>query len=321
MPRIKEVAADVIAAWNRFWFERVSVAPLALMRVVFGALMVAWTISLIPDVDSMLSSNSIVPDQPVQFGLQRSIWGILGFTSSHAVLVLVVVLLGISAVLLMVGLATRVAAVVLWLLLMSIERRNPLVFNSGDVLLRMLAFYFMLAPSGAAYSVDAWLRDGRRLLPAPARAIWPLRLMQVQLSVIYLFAVWGKVKGTTWNDGTAVSYAMRIGDIVRFQAPQWFTDSALLSNFFTYGTLVLELSLAILVWNRKLRPYILLGGVTLHLGIDWTIRVAFFSLGMFTLYLAWVPPALAERVLAGVTETAKLRRRRAPEVPASVLRP
>jgi vitamin K-dependent gamma-carboxylase-like protein len=326
MATVRRLAGRGIDAWNRFWFERESTAPLALMRIAFGALMIVWTVSLIPTVDPMLSSGGIAPEQPAQVGLERSVWGLLGFTQSHAVLVGVVVLLGVSALLLTIGLATRVAAVVLWLLLLAIERRSPLVFNSGDGLLRILAFYFALAPSGAAYSVDAWLRDGRRLLPAPARAVWPLRLMQVQFSAIYLFAAWGKARGATWTDGTAVSYAMRITDVVRFQAPQWFTDSLLLSNLFTYGTLVLELSLAILVWNRKLRPWVLLGGISLHFGIDLTIRVGFFSLAMFTLYLVWVPAARAERVLAGAADTARrarsrLRRRPAAEVPASAMRP
>ena len=56
-------------------------------------------------------------------------------------------------------------------------------------------------------------------------------------------------------------------------------------------------ALAILVWNRKLRPWVLGVGVVLHLGISYGLRVGFFSLGILTLYLAFLTPAAAERIV------------------------
>jgi hypothetical protein len=64
----------------------------------------------------------------------------------------------------------------------------------------------------------------------------------------------------------------------------------LIANLMTYGTLAVEGSLAVLVWNRRARPWVLLAGVFLHLGIELTIRVGFFSLGMITLYLVFLDP-------------------------------
>ena len=40
------------------------------------------------------------------------------------------------------------------------------------------------------------------------------------------------------------------------------TDTVLIANVLTYGTLAVELALGILVWNRVLRPWVLLLGVT-----------------------------------------------------------
>ena len=54
---------------------------------------------------------------------------------------------------------------------------------------------------------------------------------------------------------------------------------------FSYGTLVVELSLAILVWNRKLRPWVLLVGLSLHLGIEYSIRVGFYGFAITSMYL------------------------------------
>ncbi len=306
MNRARAIVDDVVRAWNEFWFEPVSVATLALVRVATGALVFFWTLSLIPDLRPMFTSTGILPDPPSVIGFEGGTWGLLNWFTSDTAVVAAAVALGVSAILVTVGLATRLASLAMFVLLLSFERRNPWVLNSGDVLLRLLAFYLVLAPAGAAYSVDAWWRAGKRMVAAPARAIWPLRLMQIQLSIVYLFAVWGK-SGVTWHNGTAVSYAVRIADVRRFGAPDWFTNSELLVNVFTYGTLVLEISLAILVWNGRLRPWLLLLGISLHLGIDYSIRVGFFSYAMLALYLSFVPPATAERIFASVTAAAGRR--------------
>jgi hypothetical protein len=106
-----------------------------------------------------------------------------------------------------------------------------------------------------------------------------------------------KLQGTTWNNGTAVSTAMRIGDVVRFSPPGFVTHSVLISNLMTFGTLLIELSIPIFVWFPRFRPWVLLAGFFLHFGIDLTIRVGFFSWAMFTLYLAFLSPPWAEATI------------------------
>ena len=78
----------------------------------------------------------------------------------------------------------------------------------------------------------------------------------------------------------------RLGDL---PAPQWLAESAVLVNAVTWGTLVLEFALAILVWNPRLRYWLLAAGVVLHVMIWLNLSVTFFSLAMFVLYLSWAP--------------------------------
>ncbi len=130
--------------------------------------------------------------------------------------------------------------------------------------------------------------------------------------MIYLSAFWAKVGGAPWRDGTAVSYALRMKNLARFPLPEAFTTSELVSNLMTFGTMAVELSLGLLVWNRKLRPWVLLAGVGLHLGIDYAFRVGFFSYAIFILYLAFIPPETMDRwLLALGCRAARVRSRRA----------
>jgi hypothetical protein len=67
-------------------------------------------------------------------------------------------------------------------------------------------------------------------------------------------------------------------------------------NVATWGTLTLELAAGILVWNRRLRPWVLAAGVLMHTGIMLTMNVGFFTPAMFVLYLAFVSPETVRRL-------------------------
>jgi hypothetical protein len=289
--------AQLAGGWQRFWFEPQSTATLALVRIAFGLLATAWTVSLMPNMFDFFGAGGIEPGRPEHLPGE---WGLLPAAASDQVVVGLFAVLLIACVLLTLGLFTRVAAVVVWLGILSITNANGLIGNSGDGLIRNLAFYLMLAPSGTALSLDRLRTDRARFWECPARAPWALRLIQIQLSIGYLSAVWHKVQNELWRNGTAVSYSLRIEDIHRFPTPGFVTQSVMLTELLTFGTLALELSLAVLVWNRAARPWIMTAGATLHLSIDYFILIGFFSYAMFVCYLAFLRPENAERFIGWV---------------------
>jgi hypothetical protein len=289
------MTSRLLVAWNRFWFQPVETSTVALFRVAFGLLALGYTLSLAPVLFAFYSDDGILPAQPTYSGTLA--WGMLGFFPSDAAVLLFYFLLLVGSIALLVGFRARLAALVVFVCLISFGRRDPWVLNSGDLLVQVLAFYMLFMPSGTGMSVDRWLEEPRRFWEFPTRAIWPLRLVQVQVSILYLSAVWAKVRGVTWNDGTAVSYAFRIDDVARFPVPGFVTDSLVLANLLTYGTLAVELSIGILVWNRVLRPWVLLLGVGLHLGIDYAVRVGFFSYAVLVAYIVFIPPEAARSLI------------------------
>jgi hypothetical protein len=297
-------------AWDRFWFAPEPTSTLALVRIAVGLLSLAWALSLLPDLLAFFSPGGVFHAQPAAQG--PAVWGLLGiFNSDAAVVALYLVLVGAS-IALVLGFWSRIAAVLVFLALLSFARRAPSILNSGDGLIRNLALLLALAPSGAALSLDRWRRAKKQFWEFPARAPWALRLIQIQVSVLYLSTVWQKARGTTWNDGTAVSFAQRIHDLERFPLPSVLSHSLTLSNLQTFGTLAVELSLGVLVWNRVLRPYVLAVGVILHAGIDYSIRVGFFSFAIFASYVAFVPPETARAFILGLRDRARTRFRRVP---------
>ena len=274
-----------IAAWRRFWFEPTDMTTLGLARIAFGLVAVAWTFSLLQYLDAFFGPRAVQIDSLAD-GAQWTLLNLAG--SERAVIALWCVLLA-GSVALTLGWHSRIAALVVFIGVMSFERRNGFVFNAGDALVRIEALFMLLGPCGAALSLDR-RRTAGSFWSAQIRAPWLLRLMQVQLSLIYLSAVREKFAGATWHDGTAVSYALRLPDLAVFSAPAWLSTDPLLMNLATWGTLAMELGLGILIWNRRWRLWVLAAGVVMHTLILLSLAVAFFTVAMFVLYIAFLPP-------------------------------
>lgn len=295
-----------VDGWQRFWFEPESTATIAIVRIAFGAVTTLWFATLIPTLLVFFGPDGMLLARPQ---LAPWTWTLLTLASGRPVLLVVLWLLALlSAVALTVGYRTRLAALLVFVGLMSFTRQMPLAINGGDMLMRTLSFYIVLAPAGAALSVDRWRKARNRFWECPVSAPWVLRLMQIQLSVVYLSTVWEKTAGASWRDGTALSYALRLVDLQRFAAPSFVTDSVWFMQLMTFGALGLELAIGVLVWNRVARPWVLGLGVLLHLSINVAIAVGFFSLTILTLYLAFLSPHASERLVGDVRDRVTGRR-------------
>ena len=267
----------VWSGWSRWAFDPIDTAPMAALRILVGLLTLGWVLALLPDARAFLGDD----------GLQRSLphvdsgaW-VVPLGPPYAVLTVLLA----AAVALVVGWRTRAASVVVAVLLLAVQRRDPWVFNSGDLLLRELAFLVMLMPAGETWSLDARRRGVERL-----RAPWGLRLAQLQVSGLYLFSVWAKVRGHAWNDGTAVGTALQLEDLQRFVVPAALSSSLLVSSLLTYSALAVEASLAVGLWLPRLRYWVMAAGVGLHLGIEASLLIGWFSLAVISSYVVFVPP-------------------------------
>jgi hypothetical protein len=286
--------AQLRDGWQRFWFAPQSTAPVEVLRIAFGLVATVWMFSLIPVLEPFFGAGGVIPPrEQLPFGG----WTMFTLIQGTPLIWVLWVAGVLGAVALTVGFRTRLAALIVFVVIMSAIRSAPLAFNAGDALMRLVAFYLLLMPAGSAASVDRWRADPEHVWSFPRRPPWALRLAQIQISVIYISTVWEKTGGAGWRNGTAVSYAVRIGEVTRLPVPSFVTDSPLLAELATFGALATELAIGILVWNRAARPWVLALGVLLHLSIELTLAVGFFSLTIITLYLAFLPPERAERVL------------------------
>ena len=292
-------ATPRMSPWDRFFFGPRVPAAMTLVRVGWGATIVAWAISLLPDIDPFFVEGDLMYDRQLTEGA----WNILPRLPDGSGLVVCLVLL-VAGFATMVGWRTRLSTLVAVLSLIMLQRANTAIFNSGDLLLREVGIALAMAPSGLLWSLDA-RRDRKK---GRVRDLWRApfgqRFLQLALALGYFLSAWSKARGQTWHEGTALALSMRIEDLQRFAAPDWLFDQLILLNLFTWATLTFEATFFALVWNRRLRPYVIAAGVMFHLGIDVFLDIGFFSFAIYLAYVAFLHEDVAQRIVGRFDERA-----------------
>lgn len=281
---LRESGRSAVQGWRTFWFSTEPAYTLGIIRIAFGVLAFLWSLELGFDLYDKFSVNGIVPQPPTY----QFLWGVFYRWPGDTALLAGWIVLMVASLVMIVGWHTKLATFLVFVMIMSFERRNPWIFNSGDGLIRILSLYLALSPCGAALSLDQRRRFGS-FWSAQDIKVWPLRLMQVQISIIYITTVIAKLHGDTWQNGSAVSYTLRLDDMLLLPSPAWMSTSPMIGNAMTWGTLLVEFSIGVFVWNKRWRTKVLIAGVFLHLTILLTMVVGFFSLAIFVLYLSFVP--------------------------------
>jgi hypothetical protein len=290
----------VLHAWDQFLFRPISPLPIAVYRVAFGTLVILNLLFLLPDVNSFFGERGVLPLADSLKYLHNWHLNVLQWLPNTPFWLYAFFTVALAAtVCLTAGFFTRVSAAVVWLCLVSLHHRNPIVRNAGDDFLRLAAFYLIFSAAGRAFSVDHWLRVRRGLEPpgepAPA-APWAQRLIQIQLAVAYVATVYWKLQGKTWIDGTAVYYVTRVREFDRFPVPYLF-DHLWTLKLMTWGTLAVELALGTLVWFRDLRYPVLLAGLLLHLGLEYSMNIQLFQWITLSAYILFIDPRDARRAV------------------------
>jgi len=272
--------------WNQFWFKSIDARQYAALRIAFGGLSVVYLLGLLPYVEAQFSGLGWLRDIQqiaVQNGGSWSLFFIQAGAQATTLAYAIVWMGIIAAFMLMIGWQSRLAAFITWLVWVSLWNRNPLLLDGDDAILKLMCFYLMLSSCGNCWSVDACLQ-----IKPQQVSVWPLRLIQFQIALIYFVSGWVKFHSPEWLDGTIMQYVL-----IHPQYSRWdgwsFIDNPLLS-----GVLVAlagfirwwELLFPFLLINARSRKISLLIGILFHAGLLLTMNLRWFPVIMLSLYPA-----------------------------------
>lgn len=170
------------------------------------------------------------------------------------------------------------------------------VHHGGDEVVRLLTLYLAWGYSAISPGRRALTFDGARARAVESQTTmqvheaWPLRMIQVQICLVYLASGFLKVVGPAWWDGSALPLALGDHTFSRLGAPDWTWAQP----FFAIGGIAIawwELLFAALMVNKRTRVPALWFGVAMHAGIFVTMSIGIFSVIMIGGYAAFLTPA------------------------------
>ena len=199
---------------------------------------------------------------------------------------------GLCAIGLLLGYRTRLMTVCSWMLLISLHSRNPMLVDGGDVLLRLLLFWSMFLPLGAAYSLDGVLKT-----TAPYRL--PVRIFSVasialllQVCFVYWFTVALKHDPVWRTEGTGVYYALHLDSFVT-PIGVWLRGFPTVLPVLSFATLAIEALGPCLLFvpfaQGPLRFATVILFLNLHLGFALCLALGVFPSIVCAAWLALLP--------------------------------
>jgi hypothetical protein len=305
---------EFVRGWDQFWFVPAQPHTLALIRIFGGALLLYTHAVWMLDLEAFLGPHSWLSADTVALLNQEPsgksyAWSYLYWISSPALLWTLHLAALAVFFLLMIGLFSRVMAVLACLITLSYCHRLTGTLFGLDQINAFIAMYLTLGACGAAYSVDGWLarRRGEEMPPPAIGTNIAVRLLQIHMCVIYLFGGIGKMRGETWWDGSALWFAFASLEYQSIDMT-WTVRHRWLLALLTHLTVFWETFYCFLVWPKLTRPLCLALAVLVHGGIGICLGMQTFGLAMIIANLAFLSP---ETVRAVVTWLCRLPRRNA----------
>ena len=304
----RQWCAASLRRWNEFWFTPSDPATLSAIRIFAGAMLFYTHFVWGLDLEAFFGPDAWVSAEHFQQVTGGGYaWTVFSSINSPTVLWAFHLFSLCVFAALTIGLFNRAAAVLAYLCALCYMHR-ALGANFGlDQINIMLALYLMIGPSGARYSVDAWLRRRRARQGSSRRSLLPvlpsvsgniaIRLIQIHMCVIYFFAGTRKLMGDTWWDGSAMWYSMANYEYQTLDLT-WLIASPALISLITHLTIFWEVSYAFLVWPRLSRPAVLFFAIVTHLGIAVCLGMATFGLAMLVANLAFIHPQQIQWLVA-----------------------
>ncbi len=291
-------------AWHKFWFEPADPLMLGIMRLLTGWMLfynlLIWSL----DLEAFFGDHGLQPLAAIRrIHESRLIFSFWLWIGDAYLWPIHFACLGITGMFCL-GIATRVTSVLSFLITISYSQRVPIANFGFDQILGMLCLYLSLGPSGAAVSVDAWLRRwwlrrrGIEAVPQKfASARMSMRLIQLHLCAIYFWAGFAKLKGPSWWTGEAM-WRVLANQEYQTMDLTWMAWVPWLPYLIAHITIVWEVFFIVLIWNPRFRPFMLLMGLGMHAGIGAFLGMWTFGLIMAFAYLAFSDPDIWRRRIA-----------------------
>ena len=257
-------------------------------RIGLGLLLLLDIVDRASELGAHYTDAGVVPREALHHvygGTPLSLHFLSGSFSFQAVLFAVAAVL---ALMLTVGIKARIAAIGSYVLLLSVMMRNPIIIHNGDQLLRFLLLWAMFLP----------LERG-----PPKRSVFSIATVALLLQPLFVYLVAGasKMYFEPWHDGRALYAVLNKAAYVRPLGSYVASELTGVTTWLSYGTLVIELGLPLLLlvpWKMgPLRSGCVLANVVFQGSIFALVNIGYFQPLSILALIPFLPPWFWDRIV------------------------
>jgi hypothetical protein len=265
--------------------QLVSIAPLAVFRVLFGGMMLASIIRF--TLKGWINTLYIKP--VFYFSYYGFEW--VKPLSDPGMYILFLVM-ALAALFLMLGLFYRFSAILFFTTFTYVELIDKTNYLNHYYFVSIIAFLLIFLPAGCYFSLDAYRKPQMRLTQIPRLFIL---ILQLQLGIVYFFAGVAKLNA----DWLLHAMPLRIWLPAHTDFPLIgsLLDKVWIAYFFSWFGALYDLSIPFLLLFKKTRGLAYFFVIAFHLMTFFLFQIGMFPFIMIICTLIFFPENIHQRIL------------------------
>ncbi|WP_459555838.1 HTTM domain-containing protein [Lacunimicrobium album] len=292
MSRTTHQPASSLSQLEQFFFAKEAPYGMALMRISVSATMLWTHIVRFPYAREIYSTDGAIAQLSMTFGQGNYVPEFGGTAAVALYTILICACIGS-----IIGWQTRICLALSCLLYTYFSMLDALsTITKYSVIATHLLLLASLADSGAIWSVDAWLKGNPKRNPFPSQPsritptsyVWPARLTQLFIGIIYLGAACTKLHTPAFFNGDQLKYWMLTQMNHGHPLGDYLSMHPAMVVISCYIAVIWEIMFIFTVFTKGWRIPMLLIGAAFHIGTTLMLGLVTFPLVMISGYLAFL---------------------------------
>lgn len=259
-------------------------SAMALCRFVFGISLGLHYLSVLPQLGSTYGPDSIggarfhehVPWATGIARLTANTFEILSYVNFPTLFQILLATVFFASLAFAAGFKTRYAGTLALIIHTLLHGHSEYSFWGWGEMIKPFFLYVLFSDSGRWYSVDSWLRE-RQLKPqgewvGPG---WPVRLVQIHVSMMYLQTAWIRLDDPNWLNGSMLQGILT--DSIFSRVDSDFMNLKIPLQILCYLAWLIELAAPITLWLNWLRIPTAILLILMHVGLELTTLVGYWN--------------------------------------------
>lgn len=275
--------------------DRTHPYTIRLLRKLVYAWFLLNTLILLPMAGQFWGENALIPGIE---GAIESNYFFLHLLNSHFFARFHLLFVGLQIILLILGILCvypRIISLLIYVITMNLDNKAYVILDGGNNLMHLILLYMIL--------MDPSVRPNKYKNPIinyinNAASNFSFYMVRLQIVMVYFVSGLAKVSGTLWQNGTALYYTLNVDEYSHPLAKKIISNYPFFTVVGSYVTLIYQVAFPWLVWNKKIRPYLLAFGTLIHIQISFVMGLFMFGLAIATSYFSFAENMFAKKALS-----------------------